>query len=237
MIRGQLAPLPQRPGPHCSSGTAAQDGGLGVRCHSHLSFTLGTISPGAYRHLGCPQVEEPGGLAPRTSFLSSSPAAVPVPTRCRHSHLPPQPCSLPCAPSSGVPGVGHFPFHLAVSQPSRTSCALKGTPDTPGSQTCSFSILTIPATGTPCAPTHSRGVILDSFFPLHPHRIRHQILLTSPSKPFPPPSSLPHIQCYLTLQKHHLLAQMPPNGSPASMLTYHTPKLRPHISQQHFLQK
>lgn len=169
-----------------------------MRCRFHL-FSRWGQSPQeltatlADSSSSCPQVGEPGGWAPRTSLLpllplSCPPQAAPPGT---DTHLSPQLCSLPC-----TPGLGDLPYHLAVSQPSRTSCALKGT------RHPWFSNLFLPHSPHPSGGhttcSHPQRGLLNSFIPLHPHRILHQSLLTSPSKPLPHPSSFLHIQCYLT---------------------------------------
>lgn len=132
-----------------------------------------------------------GGLLGRPS--AAPPSVLPAsgcPTGA-DTHLSPQLCSLPC-----TPGLGDLPYHLAVSQPSRTSCALKGT------RHPWFSNLFLPHSPHPSGGhttcSHPQRGLLNSFIPLHPHRILHQSLLTSPSKPLPHPSSFLHIQCYLT---------------------------------------
>lgn len=108
-----------------------------------------------------------GGLLGRP-FRSSSlrPARLRPPHAVLTLTSPPPALQSPCTPSSGVPGLGDLPYHLVSPSHLRLPVPSKDL-DTPGSQTCSFPILPIPAAGTPLAPTPGEASSVPLFLLSH----------------------------------------------------------------------
>lgn len=141
MMPRQSCCLLKRQEPHCGSQAAAQDvqspGGLWV----HGNFHAQGQSPQELTAT-CADSPSSGPQCGTTWRAGSSDLPAPAPLLSRVPHQSGVLCATllvltlaflspalpsPCVPSLGVCGVADLSFHVAVSPPSRTSCALRGT--------------------------------------------------------------------------------------------------------------